>query len=161
MHRAKVAKETTKKPTRTRAVPREDSTKTLSHARFDKHKTTDPFAKQSAAKTAFARAYIAGEIPARINHGGVRHTLQWDVNPRGASGPSPLLLPMLMPLPAGLSHPSPASRLTLNPSRGRPLVRPTADHLLRGAHGEATSACVCCSRWYSAVADGGGAHRSP
>ena len=119
-------------------VPREDSTKTLSHARFDKHKTTDPFAKQSAAKTAFARAYIAGEIPARINHGGVRHTLQWDVNPRGASGPSPLLLPMLMPLPAGMSHPSPASRLTLNPSRGRPLVRPTADHLLRGAHGKAT-----------------------
>jgi len=88
MHKAR------KKPDPGKPVSRKSSQeepKVLSKARFDRHKTTDPFATKNQAKTAFARAYIAGEIPCRINHGGVRHTLQWDVDPQEISY-DPLLI---------------------------------------------------------------------
>merc|ERR1712216_38386 len=88
MHKAR------KKPDPGKPVSRKSSQeepKVLSKARFDRHKTTDPFATKNQAKTAFARAYIAGEIPCRINHGGVRHSLQWDLDPREISY-DPLLI---------------------------------------------------------------------
>ena len=48
-------------------------------ARLDARRTNNPFAKSNSRNaTPFGQAYADGLIPARINHGGVKHRLQWD-----------------------------------------------------------------------------------
>eukprot|EP00470_Lotharella_oceanica_P010882 CAMPEP_0170190108 /NCGR_PEP_ID=MMETSP0040_2-20121228/48627_1 /TAXON_ID=641309 /ORGANISM="Lotharella oceanica, Strain CCMP622" /LENGTH=192 /DNA_ID=CAMNT_0010437903 /DNA_START=35 /DNA_END=613 /DNA_ORIENTATION=- len=49
-------------------------------AKFDRDPADDPFAKRGL-KTNFAYVYKCGRIPCRINHGSVKHKLQWDVDP--------------------------------------------------------------------------------
>jgi len=70
--------------------------KALSRQRYDSAKTTDPFASGSRLKfkTSFSDAYVNGRVPCRINHGTVRHTLQWD------RPSSELDLPYLLPVVA-------------------------------------------------------------
>eukprot|EP00026_Physarum_polycephalum_P014975 Phypoly_transcript_15550.p1 GENE.Phypoly_transcript_15550~~Phypoly_transcript_15550.p1 ORF type:complete len:271 (+),score=35.41 Phypoly_transcript_15550:51-863(+) len=52
----------------------------LSGQKFDKNKAADPFASKRL-KSNFAVVYTNGGIPCRINHGGVKHSLQWDRPP--------------------------------------------------------------------------------
>ncbi|XP_063729544.1 PACRG-like protein [Symsagittifera roscoffensis] len=40
-------------------------------------KTIDPFNKKQAAKSSFAVEYNNGNIPCRLNHGSVKHKLEW------------------------------------------------------------------------------------
>lgn len=49
---------------------------------IDKRRTNNPFAtSQSRSVSVFAQAYADRAIPCRIDHGGVKHKLQWDVPP--------------------------------------------------------------------------------
>lgn len=50
-------------------------------SKFDRHKPGNPFATKSSNLSNFAYVYKCGRIPCRINHGSVRHRLQWDVDP--------------------------------------------------------------------------------
>lgn len=50
----------------------------ISRQRYDATKTSDPFSQKTRFKTSFSEAYVNGRIPCRLNHGSVRHTLQWD-----------------------------------------------------------------------------------
>ncbi|KAG8453549.1 hypothetical protein GDO86_000252 [Hymenochirus boettgeri] len=45
-------------------------------------KTIDPFAEPRRSPSAFAAVYSRGEIPCRLVHGSVKHTLQWDRHPQ-------------------------------------------------------------------------------
>ena len=52
-------------------------------AKLDKRRTNNPFASSATReRSKFAQAYADGAVPARINHGGVNHSLQWDVPPQ-------------------------------------------------------------------------------
>jgi hypothetical protein len=49
---------------------------------LDARKASNPFSKSGARKNSpFAQAYSDGGVPCRICHGGVKHKLQWDVEP--------------------------------------------------------------------------------
>ena len=49
---------------------------------IDKRKASNPFSRSgSRQRSPFAQAYSDGGIPCRICHGGVKHKLQWDVEP--------------------------------------------------------------------------------
>jgi hypothetical protein len=51
-------------------------------AKLDARRTNNPFSKSGARqRSPFAQAYSDGGIPCRICHGGVKHKLQWDVEP--------------------------------------------------------------------------------
>ena len=51
-------------------------------AKLDKRKTNNPFATSShRERSKFAQAYADGAVPCRIDHGGVNHHLQWDIQP--------------------------------------------------------------------------------
>ena len=51
-------------------------------AKLDARRTNNPFSKSgSRQRSPFAQAYSDGGIPCRICHGGVKHKLQWDVEP--------------------------------------------------------------------------------
>ncbi|XP_075257810.1 PACRG-like protein [Convolutriloba macropyga] len=43
-------------------------------------KTIDPFNKKQVAKSSFAVEYNNGNIPCRLNHGSVKHKLEWKVD---------------------------------------------------------------------------------
>ncbi len=76
----------------------------ISSAKFDDHKTADPFASANKKfKTAFALDYSLGRIPCRINHGSVKHKLQWDQNP--AELDYSLLLPSMADGLSETEHP--------------------------------------------------------
>ncbi len=52
-------------------------------AKLDRRRTNNPFATSSSReRSKFAQAYADGAVPCRINHGGVKHQLQWDVPPQ-------------------------------------------------------------------------------
>ena len=52
-------------------------------AKLDRRRTNNPFASSATReKSKFAQAYADGAVPCRINHGGVKHQLQWDVPPQ-------------------------------------------------------------------------------
>eukprot|EP00656_Telonema_subtile_P015005 TRINITY_DN1777_c0_g1_i2.p1 TRINITY_DN1777_c0_g1~~TRINITY_DN1777_c0_g1_i2.p1 ORF type:complete len:135 (-),score=15.47 TRINITY_DN1777_c0_g1_i2:102-506(-) len=54
----------------------------FSRSRFDKK--CSGFGSRSefgTLKSNFSRTYNRGEIPCRINHGGVSHNIQWDLDP--------------------------------------------------------------------------------
>ncbi|KAF0685327.1 Aste57867_22747 [Aphanomyces stellatus] len=46
-----------------------------------KHKQADPWSNKKKHKTNFGAAYAAGNIPCRINHGGIKNQLQWNEPP--------------------------------------------------------------------------------
>merc|ERR1712093_216628 len=58
----------------------------MSRSRFDK-KCSGFGAKSEhgTVKSNFSRSYKRGEIPCRINHGGVSHNIQWEVDPNDLS----------------------------------------------------------------------------
>jgi hypothetical protein len=49
--------------------------------KYNKIKTSDPFAVGKKHKTNFGYVYSAGGIPCRIEHGSVRLKLKWDITP--------------------------------------------------------------------------------
>merc|ERR1711865_852980 len=54
----------------------------FSRSKFDKK--CSGFGSKSeygTLKSNFSRTYNRGEVPCRINHGGVNHTIQWDLDP--------------------------------------------------------------------------------
>ena len=51
--------------------------------RFKKVKAADPFTSTKKHKTNFGYVYSSGGIPVRINHGGVKNSIQWDKQPEG------------------------------------------------------------------------------
>ena len=52
-------------------------------AKLDRRRTNNPFASSATReRSKFAQAYADGAVPCRINHGGVKHQLQWDVPPQ-------------------------------------------------------------------------------
>ena len=58
----------------------------MSRARFDKK--CSGFGSKSeygTLKSNFSRAYNRGEVPCRINHGGVNHNIQWEEDPNDMS----------------------------------------------------------------------------
>lgn len=59
--------------------------------RFDKLKVGDPFASRRSKLSNFELAYRNGEIPCRVNHGGVTTRLKWDQPPEELSY-NPLLV---------------------------------------------------------------------
>ncbi|EQC29245.1 hypothetical protein SDRG_13118 [Saprolegnia diclina VS20] len=48
---------------------------------LNKHKQADPWSTKKKHKTNFGAAYAAGNIPCRINHGGIKNALQWNQSP--------------------------------------------------------------------------------
>ena len=76
------AKTTTRGPASSAGAARAHGYRNKPSARCDRRATSDPFAKESSARTAFAKAYAAGAIPCRINHGCSKHALQWDREPQ-------------------------------------------------------------------------------
>eukprot|EP01112_Ceratiomyxa_fruticulosa_P008472 TRINITY_DN2196_c0_g1_i2.p1 TRINITY_DN2196_c0_g1~~TRINITY_DN2196_c0_g1_i2.p1 ORF type:complete len:275 (+),score=54.21 TRINITY_DN2196_c0_g1_i2:320-1144(+) len=46
---------------------------------FDKNKQADLFTVTKKHKTSFGVVYSNGGIPCRVNHGSVKHTVQWDI----------------------------------------------------------------------------------
>eukprot|EP00505_MAST-04D_sp_SCG-Rhode-Island_P004456 Stramenopile-MAST_4_protein_4456 len=49
---------------------------------LDARKASNPFSKSGSRQhSPFAQAYSDGGVPCRICHGGVKHKLQWDVEP--------------------------------------------------------------------------------
>ncbi|OQS07890.1 hypothetical protein THRCLA_00134 [Thraustotheca clavata] len=52
-------------------------------AALNKHKQADPWSTKKRHKTNFGAAYSAGNIPCRINHGGIKNALQWNQSPEG------------------------------------------------------------------------------
>merc|ERR1712195_429139 len=65
----------------------------FSRKKFDKK--CSGFGSKSEAgsiKSNFSRAYNRGEIPCRINHGGVNHSIQWEVDPNDLESFDPLLV---------------------------------------------------------------------
>eukprot|EP00947_MAST-08B_sp_MAST-8B-sp1_P000187 g187.t1 len=61
-------------------------------ARLNPRAATNPFAKESSARTPFAKAYVAGAIPCRIDHGCHKHKLKWDREPTEMDSYDPLLV---------------------------------------------------------------------
>jgi hypothetical protein len=74
-------------------MPREKPKQRLSEQRFDKHRSSNPFATNTKRhKTGFSAAFTAGGLPARINHdSGVRQSLTWSL-PLEQLNYDPLLL---------------------------------------------------------------------
>ncbi len=57
-------------------------TSKISLARFDPHKSSNPFGAAKQGKTGFSQYYSNGSVPCRINHGGSGiNRLQWDREP--------------------------------------------------------------------------------
>ncbi|ETV77091.1 hypothetical protein, variant [Aphanomyces astaci] len=50
-------------------------------AALNKHKQADPWSSKKKSKTNFGSSYQAGNIPCRINHGGIKNSLQWNTPP--------------------------------------------------------------------------------
>ncbi|ETV93633.1 hypothetical protein H310_12414 [Aphanomyces invadans] len=53
----------------------------LPSASLNKHKQADPWSTKKKSKTNFGASYQAGNIPCRINHGGIKNSLQWNTPP--------------------------------------------------------------------------------